>query len=54
MKALFEIIRAMRLTNAAKVLQTSNEKIVDVAINNGFDSHDGFSRAFIKQFRIDP
>lgn len=50
----FETIRAMRLTCAAQTLQTSDEKIVDVAMESGFDSHDGFTRAFSRQFSITP
>lgn len=50
----FETIRALRLTHAAQALQTSDEKIVDVAMGNGFDSHDGFTRAFARQFCITP
>ncbi|NLO70009.1 MAG: helix-turn-helix transcriptional regulator [Porphyromonadaceae bacterium] len=50
----FETIRALRLTKAAQTLQSSDEKIVDLAISSGFDSHDGFTRAFDRQFGINP
>ena len=50
----FETIRALRLTKAAQTLQSSDEKIVDLAISSGFDSHDGFTRAFDRQFGITP
>lgn len=50
----FETIRALRLTKAAQTLQVSDEKIVDVAMCSGFDSHDGFTRAFFRQFGITP
>ena len=53
-KTPFEYIRAIRLTNAAHTLQDSGEKVVDVALDNGFDSHDGFTRAFARQFDITP
>ena len=53
-KTPFEAVRAMRLTKAAKLLRDSEEKIVDVAVDNGFDSHDGFSRAFLRHFNISP
>lgn len=33
----FETIRALRLTKAAKTLQSSDEKVSDVALDNGFD-----------------
>ena len=50
----FETIRALRLTKAAKNLRDSNEKVLDVALDNRFDSHDGFTRAFSRQFGITP
>ena len=50
----FETIRALRLTHAAQTLQRSDEKILDVAMGSGFDSHDGFTRAFARQFSITP
>jgi len=53
-RTIFETIRALRLTKAAQTLQSSDEKVVDVAISNGFDSHDGFTRAFSRQFGITP
>ena len=53
-KTPFEYIRALRLTTAAKELRDSNEKVIHVALNGGFDSHDGFTRAFSKQFDITP
>lgn len=49
-----EVIRALRLTNAAKSLRDSSAKVIDVALNNGFGSHDGFTKAFSSQFEITP
>ncbi len=53
-KTPFESIRGLRLTKAAQILWDSEEKIIDVALDNGFESHDGFTRAFIRQFDITP
>ncbi|GHU73558.1 hypothetical protein AGMMS49992_12550 [Clostridia bacterium] len=53
-KTPFETIRALRLTKAAQILQKSDKKVVDVALDSGFDSHDGFTRAFARQFAITP
>jgi Transcriptional regulator containing an amidase domain and an AraC-type DNA-binding HTH domain len=53
-RAPFETVRSLRLTKAAQTLQSFNEKVVDVAIGSGFDSHDGFTRAFDRQFGITP
>jgi len=49
-----EYIRALRLTKAAEELRDSGGKIIDVALASGFDSHDGFTRAFKRQFNITP
>lgn len=49
-----ETVRALRLTRAAQSLQDADDKIVDVAMGSGFDSHDGFTRAFSRQFGITP
>jgi AraC-like DNA-binding protein len=48
----FQYIRALRLTKAAKTLRDTNSRVVDVAMDSAFDSHDGFTRAFIRQFDI--
>lgn len=53
-KAPFEYIRALRLTKAELILRDSNEKIIDVAMDFLFNSHDGFTRAFSKEFGTTP
>jgi AraC-like DNA-binding protein len=54
-KNLFEYIRAMRLTDAAKSLRSDpNQKIIDISLDYVFDSHEGFTRAFSKEFGISP
>ncbi|MCL2840790.1 MAG: AraC family transcriptional regulator [Defluviitaleaceae bacterium] len=53
-KTPFEYIRTLRLTIAAQKLRDSDKKVIDVALSGGFDSHDGFTRAFSKQFDITP
>ena len=53
-KTPFESIRGLRLTKAAQILRDSDDKVVDVALDNGFESHDGFTRAFARQFAITP
>lgn len=50
----FEYIRLRRLSAAALRLQDSEERIVDVAFDFVFDSHEGFTRAFAKQFGVAP
>lgn len=53
-KAPFEYIRTLRLSQAAVRLKGSNRKIIDVAFDFVFDSHEGFTRAFSKEFGITP
>ena len=53
-KSPFEYIRALRLTNAALTLRDESRKIIDVAFDYEFDSHEGFTRAFSKEFGITP
>lgn len=53
-KAPFEYLRALRLSMAALLLRDDNPKIIDVAFDFVFDSHEGFTRAFNKQFGVSP
>lgn len=54
-KTLFEYIRAIRLSHAAlKLRDEKGLKIIDVAFDFVFDSHEGFTRAFSKQFGVTP
>ena len=48
-KAPFEYVRALRLTKAALLLRDEQPKIVDVAFDFVFASHEGFTRAFSRQ-----
>lgn len=53
-KTPFEYIRALRLSKAAVKLRDEDSKIVDIALDFVFDSHEGFTRAFSKQFGMTP
>lgn len=53
-KAPFEYVRALRLTKAALLLRDEQPKIVDVAFDFVFASHEGFTRAFSRQFGVSP
>lgn len=53
-KTPFEYIRALRLSQAALVLRDETVKIIDVAFDFVFDSHEGFTRAFSRQFGMTP
>jgi len=53
-KTPFAYIRELRLSRAAIKLRDGNVKIIDVAFDFVFDSHEGFTRAFSKQFGMTP
>ena len=53
-KTPFAYIRARRLSKAAEILMENQKRIVDVAFDFVFDSHEGFTRAFSKTFGIPP
>lgn len=53
-KTPFAYIRELRLSQAALKLRCENIKIIDVAFDFVFDSHEGFTRAFSKQFGMTP
>ncbi|MGN1338759.1 MAG: helix-turn-helix domain-containing protein [Oscillospiraceae bacterium] len=51
---LFEYIRRERLTGSAFALRSGGERVIDVALDFMFDSHEGFTRAFTNGFGITP
>lgn len=53
-KTPFDYIRALRLTRAAIKLRDEDIRVIDVAFDFVFDSHEGFTRAFSKQFGVTP
>ncbi|MEA5033598.1 MAG: AraC family transcriptional regulator [Sphaerochaeta sp.] len=50
----FTYLRHRRLSEAARRLGEGGERIVDVAFDFVFDSHEGFTRAFSRQFGMSP
>ncbi len=50
----FDYIRAIRLSKAALRLRDEKTKVIDVALDFVFDSHEGFTRAFSRQFGLSP
>lgn len=53
-KTPFEYIRCLRLSKAAVALRNEKVRVIDVAFDFVFDSHEGFTRAFSKQFGVTP
>lgn len=47
-------IRGRRLADAAKKLLYTNRKVIDIALEAGFDSSEAFSRAFKAIYRASP
>ena len=50
----FEYIRRERLFESAHALRGEKIRVIDVAFDYMFDSHEGFTRAFTKAFGIAP
>lgn len=51
---LSEYIRKRRLTQAAKLLTSSDYSIIDIAFQTGYNSSENFSRSFKKEHGISP
>lgn len=49
-----EYIRKYRLTKAAKQLRGGNVKVIDAAFDAGFSNVDTFTRAFNREFELNP
>jgi len=50
----FEYIRRLRLSRAALELRDRPSRVLDVALDFMFDSHEGFTRSFSKEFGVTP
>lgn len=50
----FEYIRRERLTASAHAMRKGKNRVLDIALNYVFDSHEGFTRAFTNGFGISP
>ncbi len=50
----FEYIRQLRLSKAAILLRDEKVRVIDVALDFVFDSHEGFTRAFSREFGVTP
>lgn len=47
-------IRQLRLSGAAKKIRDENDAILQIAFDYQFDSHEGFAKAFARQFGMSP
>jgi AraC-like DNA-binding protein len=53
-KTPLEYIRLLRLSRAAVELWDEKKRVIDVALDFAFNSHEGFTRAFSDQFGMTP
>ena len=53
-KTPFTYIRFVRLSEAAKQLRDSDKSVLDIALAHAFGSHEGFTKAFSRQFNMPP
>lgn len=53
-KTPFDYIRSLRLSRAAIKLRDGDVRVTDVAFDFVFESHEGFTRAFSRQFGMSP
>lgn len=49
-----DYVRRLRLSRSAMRLKSGNERIIDIAIDMGFASADGYTRAFRREFGCTP
>ncbi|WP_344750372.1 helix-turn-helix domain-containing protein [Rhizobium viscosum] len=52
--SIMSYVRARRLSNAARVIVSSNANIITVALDAGYGSHEAFTRAFASYFGTAP
>jgi AraC-like DNA-binding protein len=53
-KTPFAYIRDIRLSEAAKKLRDSKLSVLDIALSLAFGSHEGFTKAFSRQYGVTP
>lgn len=53
-KTPFAYLRAIRLSAAAKKLRDSGASVLDIALSSAFGSHEGFTKAFSREFAMSP
>nr|MCR5189060.1 AraC family transcriptional regulator [Treponema sp.] len=49
-----DYIRRAKLSEAARQLKEEHKKVLDVALDAGYDSPEGFQRAFFSEFGCNP
>jgi AraC family transcriptional regulator len=53
-ESVMQRVRRLRLESAAQRLRRSDDSVIDIALAAGFESHEGFTRAFKEHFGAPP
>ena len=53
-ESVMEHVRRLRLERAARRLRAGDERIIELALEAGLDSHEAFTRAFVARFAVTP
>jgi AraC family transcriptional regulator len=53
-ESVMQYVRRLRLERAARVLRLGEARLIDVALQAGYDSHEAFTRAFAAHFGVPP
>lgn len=53
-ETVMQYVRRLRLERAARKLRSSDARILDLALEAGYESHEAFTRAFVERYGISP
>lgn len=53
-ESILEYVRRLKLERAARRLRITGQKVIEIAFDAGYDSHEGFTRAFREHFGVSP
>ena len=53
-ESVMQQVRRLRLERAARKLRTGGERLIDLALEAGYESHEAFTRAFVERFGMPP
>jgi AraC family transcriptional regulator len=53
-ESVMQHVRRLRLERAARTIRAGQARLIDVALEAGYESHEAFTRAFIERFGVAP
>jgi len=53
-ESVMQHVRRLRLERAARRIRTSDMRLLDAALEAGYESHEAFTRAFVERFGVAP